>query len=79
MGSGFKYELLYQGLSSGVVSILYREYVDNLARPAFQQDLLYTLQPGAPTEVSFRTVRMTIHSADNNGIGYTITRGLNDK
>jgi hypothetical protein len=79
IGSGFKYELLYQGLSSGVVSILYREYVDSLARPAFQQDLSYTLQPGAPTEVSFRTVRMTIHSADNNGISYTITRGLNAK
>lgn len=42
---GFKYELLYQGLSSGVVTILYREYFDSLVRPAFQQDLSYTLHP----------------------------------
>lgn len=75
-GDGFRYELLYQGQSSGVVKILYREYLDSLVRPAFQQDLSYTLEESGPTEVSFRSIRMTIHSADNNGIRYTIDSGL---
>ena len=75
-GDGFKYELLYQGISSGVVSILYREYSDSLVRPAFQQDLSYTLQADGPTQISFRSIRMTIHAADNNGIRYTVDRGL---
>ena len=43
-GDGFKYELLYQGISASVVSILYREYADSLVRPAFQQDLSYRLR-----------------------------------
>lgn len=75
-GDGFRYELLYQGYSAGVVSILYREYFDSLVRPAFQQDLSYTLEPTGPTQISFRSIRMTIDSADNNRIRYTIDRGL---
>jgi len=75
-GDGFKYELLYQGVSSSVVSILYREYADSLVRPAFQQDLSYTLQADGPTHISFRSIQMTIHAADNNGIRYTVNRGL---
>lgn len=78
-GGGFKYQLLYQGLSSGVVRLLYREYVDNLIRPAFQQDLSYTLAGSGKTEISFRTTRIEIHSADNNGIRYTVLRGLDAK
>ena len=75
-GAGFRSELLYQGLSSGVVSILYREYLDSLVRPAFQQDLSYTLENDGTTEISFRTIQITIHSADNNRIRYTLNRGL---
>jgi hypothetical protein len=43
IGSGFKYELLYQGFDRGVARVTYREYLADLARPAFQQDLTYTL------------------------------------
>ena len=43
---GFKYELIYQGRDSSVVRIAYREYTDNLAKPAFSQELTYTLEPG---------------------------------
>lgn len=75
-GGGFRYELLYQGLSAGVVKILYREYFDSLVRPAFQQELSYTLEHPGPTEISFRSIRMTIHSADNNRLEYTINAGL---
>lgn len=73
---GFRYELLYQGISGNVVSLLYREYVDDLARPAFQQDLTYTLAPSGPTEVSFRGTRLRILSADNNKIRYEVLSGL---
>lgn len=75
-GDGFRYELLYQGLSAGVVKILYREYFDSLVRPAFQQELSYTLKESGPAEISFRSIRMTIHAADNNRIEYTVSAGL---
>ncbi len=73
---GFRYELLYQGISGNVVSLLYREYLDDLARPAFQQDLSYTLAPEGATEVSFRKTRLRILSADNNKIQYQLLSGL---
>jgi hypothetical protein len=75
-GDGFRYELLYQGLSSGVVKILYREYFDSLVRSAFQQEISYTIEEPGPTEISFRSVRMSIHTADNNRLEYTISAGL---
>lgn len=75
-GRGFRYELLYQGLSSGVISILYREYLDSLMRPAFQQDLSYTLDADGGADISFRALQITVHSADNSGIRYTVNRGL---
>ncbi|MEM8929632.1 MAG: hypothetical protein AAGE94_00560 [Acidobacteriota bacterium] len=73
---GFKYQLLYQGYAAGVISLLYREYIDDLIRPAFQQDLTYTLKDGEATEISFRSLRFRVESADNNTIRYVLLRGL---
>lgn len=73
---GFKYELLYQGRSGDVVRIAYREYTDNLARPAFSQEITYTLDPGQPTLVQFRNVSLTIEEADNSKIVYTVHSGF---
>jgi hypothetical protein len=72
-GRGFKYELLYEGIDRGVVRISYREYSNDFARPAFQQELSYTLEPaGHTTEVSFRGVRLAIEAAGNNSIRYRV-------
>lgn len=73
---GFRYELLYQGISGNVVSLLYREYINDLARPAFQQDLSYTLAAEGATNVSFRSTKLRILSADNNTIRYELLAGL---
>ncbi|MGR0183224.1 hypothetical protein [Azospirillum aestuarii] len=67
---GFKVELLYEGISGNVVNITYREFADNMARPAFQQDLKYTLSK-PDEEISFRGARIRIHAAGNNQIEYT--------
>lgn len=75
-GNGYRYELLYQGLSGNVVRLLYREYVDDLIRPAFQQDLSYTLASSGPTEISFRGTKIVIESADNNRIRYEVLSSL---
>ena len=72
---GFKYELIYQGNDNGVVRIAYREYTENLARPAFSQDLTYTLELSG-TQVRFRDVSAVIHAADNNQIEYTVGSGF---
>lgn len=72
---GFKYELVYQGVSDKTMRVAYREYTDNLARPAFHQDLSYNLSDG-DTEVRFRNVSMTIESAGNNEVTYVVDSGF---
>jgi len=73
---GFKYELLYEGVDNGVLRIAYREFTENLARPAFSQDLTYTLDRDGHTRIRFRTVAATIHRADNKEIEYTVESGF---
>lgn len=74
--TGYKYELLYEGIAGDVIKLAYREYTDNFARPAFQQDLSYTLRPPGPTEITFRGVRIEVLAADNNRIRYRVVSGF---
>lgn len=76
LGEGFKMELLYQGVADGVLRLAYREFVENLARPAFHQDLTYTLSSDGPTEIHFRTLVVEVLGADNSGIRYLVKHGL---
>ncbi len=73
---GFKYELLYQGIDNGVVRVAYREYTENLARPAFSQDLTYTLEASGETKIRFKEVSAVIHGANNNSIEFTLEAGF---
>lgn len=70
-----KFELLYQGISAKTLRLSYREYMNDFARPAFFQDVSYEIT-NFPTEVTFRTVRINVLSADNNGIRYRILSGF---
>jgi hypothetical protein len=70
-----KVELLYQGISAKTLRLSYREYMNDFARPAFFQDVSYEIAD-FPAEVTFRTVRISILSADNNGIRYKILSGF---
>lgn len=67
----FKFELLYQGVSRNSLKLAYREYLKDLARPAFYQDVVYDLEK-SPTVITFRSVRIEVTSADNNQIAYRV-------
>lgn len=74
--NGFREELLYQGVAGSSLSISYREFKDDFARPAFQQDLQYTLAPEGETEIAFRGARIIVISATNTMIRYRVVSGL---
>lgn len=74
--TGYIYELLYNGVSGNVINISYREFLDNFIRPAFQQDLQYTLATDGATQISFKGVKMEILSANNNQITYRVITGF---
>ncbi|THD81649.1 MAG: hypothetical protein E7812_02180 [Phenylobacterium sp.] len=71
---GFRRDLVYAGVSQGVVSITYREFSNDLARPAFTQELHYDLKEG--DLIGFRGSRFRILKASNISIRYVVDKPL---
>jgi len=69
-----KKELVYTGVSKNVVSILYREFKDDIARPAFSQEIKYDLSEGKI--VGYRGARFEIIKATNQGLTYKTLKQL---
>ena len=67
---GLRRELEYGGVSKGTVTLQYREFSGNLARPAFSQELHYDLADGAV--IGFKGSRIQIIKATNTAITYRI-------
>jgi len=69
-----KKELIYTGVSKNVISVLYREYQNDMARPAFSQELKYDLGEGQV--IGFKGARFEVVKATNLGITYRVLRHL---
>jgi len=75
-GQTFRREIVYQGAGGGVLRLLYREFVNDMARPAFSQELTYDLNSDAPTTVAVKDCRIKIFYAGNEGIKYEVLKGF---
>lgn len=71
----FRKELVYTGISQNMVSILYREFTNDMARPAYSQDLKYDLSESKT--FGFRGSRFEIIKATNQGLTYKTLKQLN--
>lgn len=69
---GFSKELIYQGREGLILKVAYREHLNDLARPAFSQDLSYEMSKSGPTEIVFRNVELTVTEVGNNKIAYVV-------
>lgn len=67
---GFAAELIYSGISGSTLRISYREYANDLARPAFSQDLTYNLSES--NIITFRSMKIKIYRADNSEIEFSV-------
>lgn len=76
-GNHYRKEILYQGVAGGVLRLLYREFTNDMARPAFSQELTYDLLE-LPMSVTFKSVRLEVSSAGNDGIDFKLLSGLSD-
>ena len=65
-----KQEFIYNGKVGNAIKFSYREFVDDLARPAFTQDLQYDLTESKV--IGFRGLRIEILSATNTKIEYKV-------
>ncbi len=68
--NSFKAELIYTGKMGNVVTISYREYVNDMARPAFYQDLRYDLGEG--NDITFKSLKINIIEATNSKISFQV-------
>lgn len=66
------YRLIYQGLSKGEVKIAYRESVNSMARPAFDQDLTYELDKSGKGIIAVKGVRIRVLEATGSNIRYIV-------
>lgn len=66
----FKQEFIYNGRVGNALKFIYREYINDYARPAFKQDLQYDLSESEV--IGFRGLRIQIISASNTKIEYKV-------
>jgi len=69
--AGFvNYELLYSGTNGVSFFITYREYTsDNVARPAFYQDLTFN---SSSEYIRYKNLKIKVHTASDEGITFTV-------
>ena len=70
----FKQELVYTGVSKNVITIVYREYVNDFARPAFSTELKYDLAEG--DTIGYKGSRFQVLKATNIGVDYKVLKHL---
>ncbi|MFZ3052287.1 MAG: hypothetical protein WA099_02685 [Sulfuricurvum sp.] len=73
----FKYQALYQGRIDNKIKISFREFKDDMARPAFTQDIEYELNKSGDTIVGFKGLRIKILKATNMDITYSVIQDYN--
>lgn len=72
--NSFRRELVYTGRAGGTLSLLYREFSGDMARPAFTQALQYDIS--ADPVIGYQGARFRVISADNTGITYEVLAPL---
>jgi len=70
---GKKKELIYQGKQGDTLRFRYREYINDIVRPAFDQTVEYNLD--TDKIVTFRGMKILVDYADNQEIAYRIVSG----
>ncbi len=64
------FELVYGGTAGDTIQVLYREYTqDNLARPAFNQQLVYSKSQKL---IRFKNLQIEVAAATNNQITFKV-------
>jgi hypothetical protein len=73
----FKYVALYQGKSENKIKISFREFKDDMARPAFTQDIEYELEKDGTSIIGFKGLRIEVLKATNTDITYKVVKDYN--
>ncbi|WP_320035466.1 hypothetical protein [Halarcobacter sp.] len=70
----FKYIALYQGKKNNIIKISFREFKNNMARPAFTQDIEYELDKDGTALIGFKGLRIKVLKVTNFDITYKVIK-----
>jgi len=73
-GTSFQQTLLYSGRVGDKLKISYREFSNNLARPAFNNEVEYDFSTSKT--IAYKGASLEVISADNNSITYKVIRNF---
>lgn len=68
----FRQMLIYLGMSGQTLRLSYREFINDLARPAFTEEVTFTLSGQYPETVAYKDLSIDILGVDNAGLRYVI-------
>lgn len=71
----YRNELVFLGSAGKVIRLLYREYMDDLVRPAYSQEVSYDVSK-LPMEIAFRTAKFQVLELDGSSITYKVLSPL---
>ncbi|MDC1329462.1 immunoglobulin domain-containing protein [Pseudomonadales bacterium] len=74
--TSFIQELLYNGRVGSNLKFIYREFSDDMIRPAFSQEVQYDLSKS--DEIGFKSVRMEVLDATNTVLKYKLLSNFED-
>lgn len=68
--NNFQQEFIYSGKAGNVIKFTYREFTNDMARPAFNQDVQYDLTES--NEIGFKGARILVLNATNTKLEYKL-------
>jgi len=74
----FKYTALYQGKTQNSIKISFREFKNDMARPAFTQDIDYELNADGGATIGFKGLRIEVIKATNMDLTYKVIKDYNE-
>ena len=72
---GFQQTLIYSGRVGNKINVAYREFSNNMARPAFNNDVEYDLSESAT--IGYKGAEIEVIEATNRYIKYRVVRNFN--
>ena len=69
-GNNFRKLIIYSGVGDGTIKFSYREFTNDMARPAFTEELTLPLGKSFPQDVAIKDQVFTLISLDGMGLTY---------
>lgn len=73
-GNNFKKQIIYLGSTTGTLRLSYREYANDMARPAFTEELTIPLGAAFPQGIAIKDHVFSLTGLDGMGLHYTLVK-----